>query len=59
MSNTYCVVFYFVRLCLVYPMLPVVLDCPFLITPSVFSNVYVFLILEYTIKVIREMRRAH
>jgi len=40
-------------------MLPVVLDCPFLITPSVFSNVYVFLILEYTIKVIREMRRVH
>jgi hypothetical protein len=27
-------------LCLVYPMLSVSLDCPFLITPSVFSNVY-------------------
>ena len=27
-------------LCLVCPMLPVSLDCPFLITPSVFSNVY-------------------
>ena len=26
--------------CLVYPMLPVSLDCPFLKTPSVFSNVY-------------------
>jgi hypothetical protein len=26
--------------CLVYPMLPVSLDCPFLISPSVFSNVY-------------------
>jgi hypothetical protein len=26
---------------LVYPMLPVSLDCPFLIVPSVFSNVYV------------------
>ena len=25
---------------LVYPMLPVSLDCPFLIVPSVFSNVY-------------------
>ena len=25
---------------LVYPVLPVSLDCPFLITPSVFSNVY-------------------
>jgi len=24
----------------VYPMLPVSLDCPFLISPSVFSNVY-------------------
>ena len=33
------VLFYFV-LCLVYPMLPVSLDCPFLIAPSVFSNVY-------------------
>ena len=27
-------------LCLVYPMLPVSLDLPFLIFPSVFSNVY-------------------
>jgi hypothetical protein len=27
-------------LCLVYLMFPVSLDCPFLITPSVFSNVY-------------------
>ena len=27
-------------LCLVYPILPVSLDCPFLVTPSVFSNVY-------------------
>jgi hypothetical protein len=26
--------------CLVCPVLPVSLDCPFLITPSVFSNVY-------------------
>ena len=25
---------------LVYPMLPVFLDCPFLIAPSVFSNVH-------------------
>jgi hypothetical protein len=33
---------YYLRyvLCLVYPMLPVFLDCPFLIAPSVFSNVY-------------------
>jgi hypothetical protein len=27
-------------LCLVYPMLPVSLDCPFWIAPSVFSNGY-------------------
>jgi hypothetical protein len=26
---------------LVYPMLPVSLDCPFLIAPSVFSDVFV------------------
>ena len=25
---------------LVYPLLPVSMDCPFLIAPSVFSNVY-------------------
>ena len=30
-------------LCLVYPMLPVSLDCPFLISSSVFSNVYLYL----------------
>jgi hypothetical protein len=43
-SNTYCVVFLFCLssflLRLVYPMLPVSLDCPFFIAPSVFSNVY-------------------
>ena len=33
------VLFVFV-LCLVYPMLPVSLDCPFLIAPSVISNVH-------------------
>ena len=32
--------FSFVFPCLVYPMLPVSLNCPFLIAPSVFSNVY-------------------
>ena len=32
-------------LCLVYPMLPVSLDCPFLIAPSVFSNVYLSCVL--------------
>ena len=30
-------------LCLVCPMLPVSLDCPFLIVPSAFSKVYVFI----------------
>jgi len=32
--------FCFVILLLVYPMLPVSLDCPFLIASSIFSNVY-------------------
>jgi len=32
--------FCFVFLRLVYPMLPISLKCQFLITPSVFSNVY-------------------
>jgi hypothetical protein len=35
-----CCVFVFPRL--VYPMLPVSLDCPFLIAPSVFSGLYFF-----------------
>ena len=39
-SNTCCVMFYFVCLRIVYSMLPVSLDCPYLITPSVFSSVY-------------------
>jgi hypothetical protein len=30
-------------LCIVYPMLPVSLDCSFLVVPSVFSNVYLWL----------------
>ena len=38
-------VFVFV-LCLVYPLLPVSLDCPFVITSSVFSNVYLFVCLR-------------
>jgi hypothetical protein len=33
--------FFFFFLCLVYPMLPVSLDCPFLLVPSVFSNIYI------------------
>jgi len=42
----FCVVFFtlFVSvLCLVHPMLPISLDCPFWIAPSVFSNVYIIL----------------
>jgi len=35
-----CCVFCFVRLCLVCCVPNVSLDCPFLIGPSVFSNVY-------------------
>ena len=40
-----CVVVYFYILfvfvlCFMCPMLPVFLDCPFLIAPSVFSNIY-------------------
>ena len=46
MSNTYCVMFFvwfvFV-LCLVCPMLPISLDCPFLIAPLVFFNVYLII----------------
>ena len=43
MFLVFCVVFFGLivfLLCLVYPMLPVYLDCPFLICHSVFSNVY-------------------
>ena len=40
--NTYCVVFRYV--CFAYPMLPVSLDCPFLVAPSVFSNAQLYLI---------------
>ena len=42
-SKTYCVcVFcYCVNFRLVCTMLPVSLDCPFLIDPSVFSNLYI------------------
>ena len=29
-----------------YPILPVSLDCPFLIDPSVFSNVYLVVCIE-------------
>jgi hypothetical protein len=40
----FCFIFIFLfclsSFCVLYPMLPVSLDCPFLVTPSVFSNVY-------------------
>ena len=41
--------FYFVFLRLVYPMLSVSLDCPFVIAPSVFSNVYLDIYVFITI----------
>ena len=43
-SNTHIYIYIFgcVVLRLVYPVLPVSLDCPILIAPSVFSNVYVY-----------------
>jgi len=39
-SNIYCVVFLFCFSSFCLPMLPVSLDCPFLIAPSVFYSVY-------------------
>jgi len=39
-STSYCVMFCVIFLRRVYPMLPVSLDCPFWIAPSVFSNVH-------------------
>ena len=40
-----CFILFVIVLCLMYPMLPVSLDCPFLIALSVFSNVYLFIAL--------------
>jgi hypothetical protein len=51
-----CVCFVFLRL--VYPMLPVSLDCPFLIAPSVFSNVY-FQILQWAKYILNWFRSNH
>ena len=42
-SNTFSVMFFVVFPRMLYPMLLVSLDCPFLIAPSVFSNVYLFI----------------
>jgi hypothetical protein len=54
MLSVFCVVFFVLFvfvLCLMYPMLPVSLDCPFLIAPSVFSSLYLMgLIHTYSIK---------
>jgi hypothetical protein len=52
-SNTYCIVFLlcFCSSCrLVYPILSVSLDCPFVIAPSVFSNVCVQLSIAYLVR---------
>ena len=46
-SNTYCVCYCFVILRIVYLMLSVSLDYPFLIVPSVFHNVYLSVFLDY------------
>ena len=54
----FCVVFYVLLvfvLCLVYPMLPISLDCPFLIAPSVFSNVYLFCLLVFVLCLVYPM----
>jgi hypothetical protein len=34
-------------MCLECPMFPVSMDCPFLISPSVFSNIYLNILLQY------------
>ena len=47
--------FCFVCLRLVYPMLPVSLDCSFLIDPSVFSNVYLYPIKLCLIKFVSDI----
>ena len=39
-------------LCLVHLTLPVFLDCPFLIDPSVFSNVYLYVSLDCTLMIV-------
>ena len=43
-SSVQHILFCFVFLRHVYPMLPVSLDCPFLIVSSVFSNVYLTIV---------------
>lgn len=36
----FCVLFYFFFVCVLCPMLPIFMDCPYLIAPSIYSNVY-------------------
>ena len=52
--HVYCVVFFFV-------LLPVSLDCPFFIVPSVFSNIYLFQVhwLESSIKLGGNKHQLH
>jgi hypothetical protein len=38
--KTYCDVFCFICLCLVYHMLPFSLDCPYVIAPSIIFDLY-------------------
>jgi hypothetical protein len=38
------VVLFVIVMWLMYTMLPVSLDCPFLVAPSIFSNVYLLVI---------------
>jgi hypothetical protein len=52
--STTLLYFCFVFLCLVYLILPVSLDCSFLIVPSVFSNVY----LQIRVVYLQSSRRA-
>jgi hypothetical protein len=54
------ILFLFRFLRLLYPMLPVSLDWPFLIAPSVFSNVYLIILLLYYLFLLwAYMCRAH
>ena len=48
-SNAYCAVLCFVFLRLVYPMLSISLDCPFVLPLSVFSNPYLVGLVGYVL----------
>ena len=51
--------FCFVFLCLVYHMLPVFLDCPVLIAPSVFSSVFYLYFLNLILHIMSGYRILH